>query len=43
MSNTALALLPLALAYIMFTLGTGLKPSDFKVIVNLTPKLFLSA
>lgn len=39
MSNTALALLPLALAYIMFTLGTGLKPSDFKVIVN-HPKAF---
>lgn len=40
MSNTVLALLPLALAYIMFTLGTGLKPSDFKVIVN-HPKAFL--
>ncbi len=39
MSNTALALLPLALAYIMFTLGTGLKSSDFKVIVNY-PKAF---
>ncbi|MBF0659694.1 bile acid:sodium symporter family protein [Psychrobacter sp. NG25] len=39
MSGTALALLPLALAYIMFTLGTGLKPSDFKVIVNY-PKAF---
>lgn len=40
MSGTALALLPLALAYIMFTLGTGLKPSDFKVIINY-PKAFL--
>lgn len=40
MNNTALALLPLALAYIMFTLGTGLKPSDFKVIVS-HPKAFL--
>ena len=40
MSNTALALLPLALAYIMFTLGTGLKPGDFKVIVS-HPKAFL--
>jgi BASS family bile acid:Na+ symporter len=40
MSNNALALLPLALAYIMFTLGTGLKPSDFKVIVN-HPKAFI--
>ena len=40
MSNTALALLPLALAYIMFTLGTGLKPSDFKVIVS-HPKAFI--
>ncbi|MBO1531513.1 bile acid:sodium symporter family protein [Psychrobacter sp. F1192] len=39
MSNTVLALLPLALAYIMFTLGTGLKPSDFKVIIN-HPKAF---
>ncbi|MBB3107000.1 BASS family bile acid:Na+ symporter [Psychrobacter luti] len=39
MSNTALALLPLALAYIMFTLGTGLKPSDFKVIAS-NPKAF---
>lgn len=39
MSNTALALLPLALAYIMFTLGTGLKPSDFKVIAS-HPKAF---
>ena len=39
MSGTALALLPLALAYIMFTLGTGLKPSDFKVIAN-HPKAF---
>ena len=39
MSGTALALLPLALAYIMFTLGTGLKPSDFKVIINY-PKAF---
>lgn len=39
MSNIAIALLPLALAYIMFTLGTGLKPSDFKVIVNY-PKAF---
>lgn len=39
MSNNALALLPLALAYIMFTLGTGLKPSDFKVIAN-HPKAF---
>lgn len=39
MSNTALALLPLALAYIMFTLGTGLKPSDFKVIA-IHPKAF---
>ena len=40
MSNTALALLPLALAYIMFTLGTGLKPSDFKVIAS-HPKPFI--
>ena len=32
MSNTAISLLPLALAYIMFTLGTGLKGSDFKVM-----------
>ena len=40
MSNTALALLPLALAYIMFTLGTGLKPSDFKVIAKY-PKAFI--
>ena len=40
MSNTALALLPLALAYIMFTLGTGLKPSDFKVIAS-HPKAFI--
>ena len=39
MNNTALALLPLALAYIMFTLGTGLKPSDFKVIAS-HPKAF---
>lgn len=39
MSNTALAMLPLALAYIMFTLGTGLKPSDFKVIAS-HPKAF---
>ncbi len=39
MDNTALALLPLALAYIMFTLGTGLKPSDFKVIAS-HPKAF---
>ncbi|WP_201556449.1 bile acid:sodium symporter family protein [Psychrobacter sp. 72-O-c] len=39
MNNTALALLPLALAYIMFTLGAGLKPSDFKVIANY-PKAF---
>lgn len=40
MSNNVLALLPLALAYIMFTLGTGLKLSDFKVIVN-HPKAFI--
>ena len=39
MSNIALALLPLALAYIMFTLGTGLKFSDFKVITA-HPKAF---
>lgn len=39
MSNTALSLLPLALAYIMFTLGTGLKGSDFKVITAY-PKAF---
>ncbi|MBF4489154.1 bile acid:sodium symporter family protein [Psychrobacter sp. N25K4-3-2] len=39
MSNIALALLPLALAYIMFTLGTGLKLSDFKVIAT-HPKAF---
>ena len=39
MSNIALALLPLALAYIMFTLGTGLKPSDFKIIAT-NPKAF---
>ena len=40
MSNNVLALLPLALAYIMFTLGTGLKPSDFKVIAK-HPKAFI--
>ncbi|WP_296193069.1 MULTISPECIES: bile acid:sodium symporter family protein [unclassified Psychrobacter] len=40
MSNNVMALLPLALAYIMFTLGTGLKLSDFKVIVN-HPKAFI--
>ena len=40
MSNNVLALLPLALAYIMFTLGTGLKSSDFKVIVS-HPKAFI--
>jgi|26BtaG_2_1085354.scaffolds.fasta_scaffold05106_3 BASS family bile acid:Na+ symporter len=40
MSNTLLViLLPLALAYIMFTLGTGLKPSDFKIITK-HPKAF---
>ncbi len=39
MSNIALSLLPLALAYIMFTLGTGLKGSDFKVI-SAYPKAF---
>lgn len=39
MSNIALALLPLGLAYIMFTLGTGLKLSDFKVIAA-HPKAF---
>ena len=40
MSNTILVLfLPLALAYIMFTLGTGLKPNDFKVIAS-HPKAF---
>lgn len=39
MNNTALALLPLALAYIMFTLGAGLKISDFKVIAKY-PKAF---
>ena len=39
MNNIALALLPLALAYIMFTLGTGLKLSDFKVI-RAYPKAF---
>ncbi len=39
MSNTALSLLPLALAYIMFTLGTGLKGSDFKVM-SAYPKAF---
>lgn len=39
MSNIALALLPLALAYIMFTLGTGLQLSDFKVIAA-RPKAF---
>ncbi len=39
MSNIALALLPLALAYIMFTLGTGLKLSDFKIIAT-NPKAF---
>ena len=39
MSNIAIALLPLALAYIMFTLGTSLKPSDFKVIFSY-PKAF---
>lgn len=40
MSNNVLALLPLALAYIMFTLGTGLKPKDFKVIFKY-PKAFI--
>lgn len=40
MSDIAFALLPLALAYIMFTLGAGLKLSDFKVLVN-HPKAFL--
>lgn len=40
MSNIALSLLPLALAYIMFTLGTGLRLSDFKVIAA-HPKAFL--
>nr|WP_317199158.1 bile acid:sodium symporter family protein [uncultured Psychrobacter sp.] len=39
MSNIALSLLPLALAYIMFTLGTGLRLSDFKVIAA-HPKAF---
>jgi len=39
MNNTSLALLPLALAYIMFTLGAGLKLSDFKVIAKY-PKAF---
>lgn len=39
MNNNALALLPIALAYIMFTLGAGLKPSDFKIIIN-HPKAF---
>jgi len=39
MNNTALALLPLALAYIMFTLGAGLKLSDFKIIAKY-PKAF---
>ncbi|KRG32990.1 bile acid:sodium symporter family protein [Psychrobacter sp. P11G3] len=39
MNNTALALLPIALAYIMFTLGAGLKLSDFKVIAKY-PKAF---
>jgi BASS family bile acid:Na+ symporter len=39
MNNTALALLPLALAYIMFTLGAGLKLSAFKVIAKY-PKAF---
>ncbi len=39
MSNIALALLPLALAYIMFTLGTGLELSNFKVIIT-RPKAF---
>lgn len=40
MSNNLLViLLPLALAYIMFTLGTGLKPSDFKIITK-HPKAF---
>ena len=39
MSNIALALLPLALAYIMFTLGTGLTVKDFKIIVTY-PKAF---
>lgn len=39
MNNTALALLPLALAYIMFTLGAGLKLSDFKIIAK-CPKAF---
>lgn len=40
MSNNVLALLPLALAYIMFTLGTGLKPKDFEVIFRY-PKAFM--
>lgn len=40
MSNIALALLPLALAYIMFTLGTGLTLKDFKIIVTY-PKAFV--
>lgn len=40
MSDIAFALLPLALAYIMFTLGSGLKLSDFKVLVN-HPKAFV--
>lgn len=40
MSNIALALLPLALAYIMFTLGTGLTVKDFKIIVTY-PKAFV--
>lgn len=39
MNNIALSLLPLALAYIIFTLGTGLKISDFKVI-SAYPKAF---
>lgn len=39
MSDIAFALLPLALAYIMFTLGAGLKLSDFKVLIH-HPKAF---
>ena len=41
MNNTALALLPLALAYIMFTLGAGLKLSDFKVIAKYPKSFFV--
>lgn len=40
MSDIALKILPLALAYIMYTLGMSLQVSDFKVIAK-NPKAFL--